>query len=75
MGRWESRLRHRLGGLTPIRIQFPFASTKEGAGLGDGNFSVRYVPGTENEQAGRELGTWYGSGRILHGNAYRIYVK
>lgn len=33
------------------------------------------MPGTENEQAGRELGNWYGSDRILHGNAYGIYVS
>ncbi|MET9971558.1 NucA/NucB deoxyribonuclease domain-containing protein [Streptomyces sp. NPDC006356] len=54
--------------------EFPFASTKEGVGKGDGNFSVRYVPGTENEQAGRELGNWYGTDRILHGDAYMIYI-
>ncbi|MXM68114.1 hypothetical protein GR925_32930 [Streptomyces sp. HUCO-GS316] len=55
--------------------EFPFASTKEGAGLGDGNFSVRYVPGTENSRAGTELADWYGTDRILHGNAYGMYVK
>ncbi|MFF8939281.1 NucA/NucB deoxyribonuclease domain-containing protein [Streptomyces paradoxus] len=55
--------------------EFPFASTKEGAGLGDGNFSVRYVPGAENSKAGSELADWYGSDRILHNNAYGIYVK
>ncbi|MEU3491223.1 NucA/NucB deoxyribonuclease domain-containing protein [Streptomyces massasporeus] len=55
--------------------EFPFASTKEGAGLGDGNFSVRYVPGTENSKAGSELADWYGSDRILHNNAYGIHVK
>ncbi|MEV5321712.1 NucA/NucB deoxyribonuclease domain-containing protein [Streptomyces sp. NPDC052687] len=55
--------------------EFPFASTKEGAGAGDGNFSVRYVPGTENSKAGSELADWYGSDRILHSNAYGIYVK
>ncbi|MDX3797314.1 NucA/NucB deoxyribonuclease domain-containing protein [Streptomyces sp. AK04-3B] len=54
--------------------EFPFASTKEGAGVGDGNFSVRYVPGAENGQAGRELGTWYGSDRVLHNNEYGIIV-
>ncbi|KUO04639.1 hypothetical protein AQJ67_10600 [Streptomyces caeruleatus] len=54
--------------------EFPFASTQEGAGKGDGNFSVRYVPGAENEQAGRELGNWYGTDRILHSDAYMIYV-
>ncbi|MCF4136519.1 NucA/NucB deoxyribonuclease domain-containing protein [Streptomyces sp. Tue 6430] len=55
--------------------EFPFASTKEGAGVGDKNFSVRYVPGAENEQAGRELGSWYGSDRVLHNNEYGIYVN
>ncbi|WSQ06614.1 NucA/NucB deoxyribonuclease domain-containing protein [Streptomyces sp. NBC_01231] len=53
--------------------KFPFASTKEGVGLGDGN--VRYVPGAENSKAGSELADWYGSDRILHNNAYGIYVK
>lgn len=55
--------------------EFPFASTMEGAGLGDGNFSVRYVPGAENSKAGTELSDWYGSDRILHNNAYGIFVK
>ncbi|MFF8932461.1 NucA/NucB deoxyribonuclease domain-containing protein [Streptomyces longwoodensis] len=55
--------------------EYPFASTQEGAGKGDGNFSVRYVPGTENEQAGRELGSWYGADRILHNDLYGMYVE
>ncbi|MEU0179542.1 NucA/NucB deoxyribonuclease domain-containing protein [Streptomyces massasporeus] len=55
--------------------EFPFASTQEGAGLWDGSFSVRYVPGTENSKAGSELADWYGSDRILHNNAYGIHVK
>jgi hypothetical protein len=55
--------------------EFPFASTKEGAGFGDGNFSVRYVPGAENSRAGTELADWYGSDRILHNNAYGIFVE
>ncbi|MEV6962691.1 NucA/NucB deoxyribonuclease domain-containing protein [Streptomyces sp. NPDC051207] len=32
--------------------EFSFASTKEGAGVGDGNFSVPMVPSTENRSAG-----------------------
>ncbi|MET8983176.1 NucA/NucB deoxyribonuclease domain-containing protein [Streptomyces sp. NPDC004539] len=55
--------------------EFPFASTKEGAGVGDGNFSVRYVPGTENSRAGTELSEWYGSDRILHGDQYGMSVS
>ncbi|WP_405606891.1 hypothetical protein [Streptomyces sp. NBC_00076] len=35
--------------------KFPFASTKEGVGLGDGNFSVRYVPGAENPKGGDQV--------------------
>ncbi|MEV8022397.1 NucA/NucB deoxyribonuclease domain-containing protein [Streptomyces sp. NPDC086554] len=54
--------------------EFPFVSAMEGAGVGDGNFSVRYVPATENEKAGRGLAGWYGSDRILHGHQYGIYV-
>jgi len=35
-------------------------STREGAGFGDGNFSVRCVLGAENSKAGTELADWYG---------------
>ncbi|MFF2189916.1 NucA/NucB deoxyribonuclease domain-containing protein [Streptomyces sp. NPDC058155] len=54
--------------------EFPFASTKEGAGRGDGNFSVRYVPQTDNSTAGARLSAWYGKDRILNGDAYGIFV-
>ncbi|MEW2084963.1 NucA/NucB deoxyribonuclease domain-containing protein [Streptomyces sp. NPDC005283] len=55
--------------------EFPFASTKEGAGKGDGNFSVRYVPQPDNSTAGARLSAWYGQDRILDGDAYGIYVN
>lgn len=55
--------------------EYPFASTKEGAGLGDGNFSIRYVPRKENASAGAELVKWYGRDRILDGDAYGIMLK
>ncbi|MCM2393768.1 NucA/NucB deoxyribonuclease domain-containing protein [Streptomyces albipurpureus] len=55
--------------------EFPFASTKEGAGKGDGNFSVRYVPGSENGSAGAKLAVWYGQDRIIDGDAYGFRVK
>ncbi|MGP4085571.1 NucA/NucB deoxyribonuclease domain-containing protein [Streptomyces sp. KR55] len=54
--------------------EFPFASTKEGAGVGDGNFSVRMVPGSENGSAGSKLSHWYSGDRILDGDAYGIWV-
>lgn len=50
--------------------EFPFASTKEGAGKGDGNFSVKYVPQSDNSKAGGALSKWYGQDRILDGDAY-----
>ncbi|CAL9423431.1 NucA/NucB deoxyribonuclease domain-containing protein [Streptomyces sp. enrichment culture] len=54
--------------------EFPFASTKEGAGVGDGNFSVRMVPSGVNRSAGSKLGAWYSRDRILDGDAYGIWV-
>ncbi|MGQ4390424.1 NucA/NucB deoxyribonuclease domain-containing protein [Streptomyces sp. SAS_270] len=54
--------------------EFPFASTKEGAGKGDGNFSVRYVPQADNSAAGSRLSQWYGQDRILDGDAYGMSV-
>jgi hypothetical protein len=55
--------------------EFPFASTKEGAGVGDGNFSVRMVPSTENRSAGGKLSAWYSKDRILDGDPYGIFVS
>ncbi|WP_406346730.1 NucA/NucB deoxyribonuclease domain-containing protein [Streptomyces sp. NBC_00648] len=55
--------------------EFPFASTKEGAGKGDGSFSVRYVRQTDNSTAGARLSIWYGKDRILDGDAYGMLVR
>ncbi|MFJ3879134.1 NucA/NucB deoxyribonuclease domain-containing protein [Streptomyces sp. NPDC090077] len=54
--------------------EFPFASTKEGAGKGDGNFSLRYVPQPDNSKAGAALSKWYGQDRILDGDAYGVRI-
>ncbi|MFD7643452.1 hypothetical protein ACFV4P_22675 [Kitasatospora sp. NPDC059795] len=54
--------------------EFPFASTWEGAGRGDQNYSVLYVGGTQNGQAGTALGSWYGSDRILHNDAFGVRI-
>jgi hypothetical protein len=45
--------------------EFPFASTLEGAGFGDGNFSVKYVNNRQNERAGGILSGYYGWDRVL----------
>jgi Deoxyribonuclease NucA/NucB len=46
--------------------EFPFASTKEGAGLGDGNFSVKYLNNEQNRRSGRTLRDYYRWDRILY---------
>ncbi|MEU2778412.1 NucA/NucB deoxyribonuclease domain-containing protein [Streptomyces sp. NPDC007162] len=55
--------------------EYPFASTWQGAGKGDGNFSVRYVDGTQNGNAGTDLNNWYIADRILHNDKFYVYVK
>ncbi|HEX6684651.1 MAG TPA: PKD domain-containing protein [Candidatus Limnocylindrales bacterium] len=45
--------------------EFPFASTIEGAGKGDGNFSVKGVLAEHNSCAGNALGQYYRNDRIL----------
>ncbi|MGW6940307.1 ricin-type beta-trefoil lectin domain protein [Streptomyces xanthophaeus] len=54
--------------------EFPFASTKEGAGSGD-NFSVRYVPGAANGSAGGKLAAWYAQDRILDGDKFQVLIQ
>jgi hypothetical protein len=46
--------------------EFPFASTYEGAGLGDGNFSVKYLNDEQNRRSGRVLRDYYRWDRILY---------
>lgn len=52
--------------------EFPFASTYEGGGKGDGRFSVRYIPTEANNAHGRWLGAWYAYYRILHEDEFYI---
>jgi hypothetical protein len=55
--------------------EYPFASTWEGAGFGDGNFSVRYVDATQNSSAGGTLSAWYSSDRILHRDLFYVDIQ
>ncbi len=54
--------------------EFPFASTKEGAGSGE-NFSVRYVPDSANLSAGGKLSAWYAQDRILDGDKFQVHIE
>ncbi|WP_265568693.1 NucA/NucB deoxyribonuclease domain-containing protein [Streptomyces hygroscopicus] len=54
--------------------EYPFASSWEGAGLGDGNFSVMYVDSAQNQKAGSRLSEWYGNDRILNRDAFGMNI-
>ncbi|WP_371798482.1 NucA/NucB deoxyribonuclease domain-containing protein [Streptomyces sp. NBC_01707] len=54
--------------------EYPFASVWEGAGVGDNNFSVRYVDSAQNNNAGNELGAWYQNQRILGREAFFVQI-
>lgn len=54
--------------------EYPFASTWEGAGVGDGNFSVRYVPSAQNNTAGTMLSSWYTNQRILGREEFYVEI-
>ncbi|MFI6540707.1 DNRLRE domain-containing protein [Nonomuraea sp. NPDC050547] len=45
--------------------EFPFNSVKEGPGWGDGNFSVRGVPASNNKSDGWYLSVFYARYRVL----------
>jgi hypothetical protein len=55
--------------------EYPFATTWQGAGLGDGNFSVKYVPLSENRSAGGSLVNYYLDDRILYLENDFFYVQ
>ena len=54
--------------------EFPFASTHEGAASG-GDFSVRGISRPDNQAAGRRLGDWYNTFRVLDGQSFFVGVR
>ncbi|WP_368860256.1 NucA/NucB deoxyribonuclease domain-containing protein [Streptomyces sp. M2CJ-2] len=61
--------------------EYPFRSSAEGAARykyeGDefkDDFSVRYIIREENQEAGRRLGAWYHSDRILDWEAFTVTI-
>ncbi|GAA2123297.1 hypothetical protein GCM10009759_74280 [Kitasatospora saccharophila] len=54
--------------------EFPFAATWEGAGVGKGNFSVKYIDKTENSNGGFALANFYASQRILHNDKFSVLI-
>ncbi|WP_425574852.1 NucA/NucB deoxyribonuclease domain-containing protein [Streptantibioticus ferralitis] len=62
-------------GSEPGLCEYPFASSWEGAGVGDGNFFVRYVNASQNRSAGGSLVVWYGKDRILNRDGFSVYIS
>lgn len=61
--------------------EYPFHSSAEGAARFEfegaefkDDFSVRYIDSKENQEAGRRLGAWYQSDRILDWEAFTITI-
>ncbi|MFD7291610.1 hypothetical protein [Streptomyces sp. NPDC059863] len=63
--------------------EYPFRSSSEGAAryLGEGtgdefrdDFSVRYINSAENREAGRRLGAWHHSDRILDWEGINVSI-
>lgn len=52
--------------------EFPFASTKEGSLGAQGNYSVRYIPDSDNRGSGSMLGLFYERTRRLAGDPFWV---
>ena len=55
--------------------EYPFASTLEGAGSWAWDFSVMWVPATQNNAAGQALKRYYFMDRILYGGTNRAALR
>ncbi|WP_182876462.1 hypothetical protein [Microbispora sp. H10670] len=56
-----------------VTKSYPFASTKEGAGKQDGNYSIRAVSDDDNVIHGRALNRFYSDYRVVPGE--KLWVK
>ncbi|MEU8055186.1 DNRLRE domain-containing protein [Microbispora bryophytorum] len=54
--------------------EYPFASTKEGAGLQDGNYSIRAVSKDDNKLHGDALNRFYSDYRVVPGEQFWVKV-
>jgi len=69
-------------GITDSCDEYPFASTYEGAASqpGTSHYSVRGVPGPDNDNQGGLVSTFYGSSaangyRVLEGDSFYVQVQ
>ncbi|MFF4417364.1 DNRLRE domain-containing protein [Streptosporangium sp. NPDC001559] len=54
--------------------EYPYASTYEGAGKGDWNFSLRYIPTTQNRNHGNYLKAFYARYRIIDKDQFWVKI-
>ncbi|WP_068923767.1 DNRLRE domain-containing protein [Planobispora rosea] len=54
--------------------EYPFASTLQGAGYAQGNFSVRALNGKQNNLQGTELKKFYADFRVGEGNPFWVLI-
>lgn len=55
--------------------EYPFASTYQGARLSAGNFSVRKIHKTDNQEAGKYLVGFYGGWRIIDSDPFWVVAS
>ncbi|MEU1729394.1 NucA/NucB deoxyribonuclease domain-containing protein [Nonomuraea sp. NPDC005692] len=55
--------------------EYPFASTKQGAGYVKGHYSVRAVRATQNRAHGNALSAFYSSYRVGPRNPFWIKIE
>lgn len=55
--------------------EYPFQSTTQGAASGDDRYSARALTSEDNQVAGRMLGDWYSSQRILDSDPFYVYIQ
>ncbi|MFI9435068.1 MULTISPECIES: DNRLRE domain-containing protein [Streptosporangium] len=55
--------------------EFPFGSTKEGAGSAGYNYSIRALLAEQNGNAGTDLGIFYARYRFLNGSQFWVNIK
>ncbi|MGW0595408.1 NucA/NucB deoxyribonuclease domain-containing protein [Streptosporangium sp. NPDC002607] len=54
--------------------EYPFASTLEGAGKKDGNYSIQAIPKQHNLDHGAALDSFYADYRVVPGNQFWVKI-
>ncbi|MFI7455733.1 NucA/NucB deoxyribonuclease domain-containing protein [Nonomuraea sp. NPDC049714] len=54
--------------------EYPFASSKEGAGTAQGNYSLRALNKSHNSTHGRKIGLRYTEYRVGTGNSFWVLI-